>query len=73
MKSIINWIISISYFGLVLYFYKNYDFLKNFYELIFLFTKSQSISKIIFTTILILIPTGILLFLINHRWKHKNE
>lgn len=69
MKSIFLWIISLGYFAMVLYFYKNNIFLSDFYEKIFSVIKIRSLAKIVFTTLVILIPEGFILYLFNHKWK----
>lgn len=69
LKSIFLWVISLTYFAIVLYFYKNSIFLSVFYEKLILIIKIQSLAKIVFTTLVILIPEGFILYLINHKWK----
>lgn len=69
MKSILLWIISLGYFVMVLYFYKNNIFLSDFYEKFFSVIKIRSLAKIVFTTLVILIPEGFILYLFNHKWK----
>ena len=69
MKSIFLWIISLGYFAMVLYFYKNNIFLSDFYEKFFSVIKIRSLAKIVFTTLVILIPEGFILYLFNHKWK----
>lgn len=70
LKSIFLWVISLSYFAIVLYFYKNGFFLSAFYEKLLLIIKIHSLAKIVFTTLVILIPEGFILYLINHKWKN---
>ncbi len=69
MKSILTWVILIIYFGVILYLLKNYNFLGKLYDNILLIVKNQSVSKVIFTTIVIIIPDGMFLYLVNHKWK----
>lgn len=73
MKSLLVWIISIVYFGVILYFYKNYDFLKIFHNKVLLIVKNQSLANVLFTTSVIFIPEGFFLYLVNHKWKKWRE